>query len=1076
MRCAHCGLENPPGMRFCGGCGGPLHSAWPRRPASEPLPVAHRRHMTVMFCDVVESTPLAERLDPEDFRDILSGYQHACARSIERFNGYTAQYRGDGLIAYFGYPRALEDGAQRAVHAGLGIVEELAALNVELRGLYRVALRVRIGIHSGVVVAGEMGAGGTREPLAIVGETPHIAQRLESIARPDTVLISDATLDLVDGYFETECEGEKLLRGVTRPVRVHRVLRHTDAVDRLEVAGARRLTPLVGRDAELDEITQVWEQARRGQGVTVHVTGEAGIGKSRLVRELVSSLEEDSAAVEVWQCSAHHRTTLLHPVIRFLEHLLELDPAAAPSDQLPVLRRAVADAGLDPDEALPLLADLLSIRAPQAGGPPEVAAREMRTATLNLLEVLLVAAPARHPLLLVVEDVHWADPTTIEFLDRMIANPRRLPVMCVLTFRPDFQPPWTGAHQLVEIRLGPLTSEGVRALATWASPKAVDPAVLEWVDATADGVPLFVEETLKMLEHSGPARASGPTPVAAGVPSTLQGLLTERLDRLPGLGELIDMAAVLGREFDRELLETLWPRGRTELEPALVQLAAHDVLRPVEGAPSRCEFTHALLQEAAYDRILRRHRQALHGRVARSLVASSVTVAEREPEVVAHHWSCAAEPAKAVAYWHAAGTRALERAAFREASHHFRRGLEALDAIGADPGDDLQRVDFLTHLGASLQAAHGYAAKGVEETYTRARAAGERTGRQERLIPVIRGQWLFHLLRSDYGTAARLADEMLDLGRGAGDPVLLAEGHLYRGLVHMYLADFDLAREHLEEAAHRYRRPLRSDLIYEAQGDTGVMALAYAAPVLWNLGDVEEAADRSDRSLELAERVGGPVTRAQAWGMRSTLHLMRGEPDQLRYWVQRTHAVSVDSNIEYWRAFSSVLSAWQRGRDGDLRGGIDRLQESLGRYLCSGSRLGLAHFYIYLANLRAAAGDRSGALDAVANAERHIETTREALAESELYRLKGRVLMAGDEPDPDGATLAYERSVAAARQQNARLLELTAAGRLAVHQGRLGETPTALDRVAELCDWFGAGCELPDVVRARRLLSAEPRV
>ena len=638
------------------------------------------------------------------------------------------------------------------------------------------------------------------------------------------MLISDATLDLVDGFFETESEGEKLLRGVSRPVRVHRVIRPTDAVDRLEVAGARRLTPLVGRDAELDQVTQVWDAARQGRGAVVHVTGEAGIGKSRLIRELVASLEDESGAVQVWQCSAHLQTTMLHPVIRFLEHLLALD-ALSPPDRLAALRGAVVEAALDPAEGVPLLADLLSIRPAQAPGSPDaldlperrelldrpdrpdlpdLGAREMRTATLNLLEQLLVADPRRHPLLLIVEDLHWADPTTVELLDRMIANPRRLPVMCVLTLRPDFEARWTAARDLIEIQLGPLTSEGVRALAAWASPKAVDPAVLEWVDATADGVPLFVEETLKMLEQSPPASAAASAPVAAGVPSTLQGLLTERLDRLPDLGDLIDVAAVLGREFDRDLLETLWPRGSAELEPALVQLAAHDVLRPVAGTPTRCEFTHALLQEAAYGRILRRHRQALHGRVARSLVASSVTVAEREPEVVAHHWSCAAQPAKAVAYWHAAGTRALERAAFREASHHFRRGLEALDAIGG-----------------------------------------------------------------------------------------------------------------------------------------------------------------------------------------------------------------------------------------------------------------------------AAAGDRSAALDAVAHAERHIETTGEALAESELHRLKGRVLMAGEAPDPDRATAAYERSVAAARRQNARLLELSAASRLAVHQSRIGEAPTDLDRVAELCDWFGAGCDLPDVVRARRILAAE---
>jgi class 3 adenylate cyclase/tetratricopeptide (TPR) repeat protein len=1060
-------------MRFCGGCGGALNEA-PVSPApAEPHAAAHRRHMTVMFCDIVGSTPLAESLDPEDFREILSGYQHACARAIERFNGYTARYLGDGVLAYFGYPRAHEDSAQRAVHAGLGILDELAALNSELGGLYGLSLKVRIGIHSGVVVAGEMGAGGTREPLAIVGETPHIAQRVESIATPGTVCISEATRDLIEGYFETESQGAQELRGVSRRVLVHRVLRPTDAVDRVEVAGARRLTPLVGRDQELAELAGAWQRIKDGEGMTVCVRGEAGIGKSRVVRELVSRLQSEAGVEEVWRCSPHHRTTPLYPVIRYLERLVGIDPAHTPAQQLDALRRVVGEAGLDAQDAVPLLADLLSIDAIGIDGAPGLPARDVRIATLNILETLLVADPGRHPLLLVVEDLHWADPTTIELLDRMIANPRRLPVLCVLTFRPDFEPSWSRSGPLVEITLGPLTSEGVRALATWASPKALDPAVLEWVASTADGVPLFVEETLKMLEH-GAQLQTGRGAATAGVPSTLQGLLTERLDRLPGLGDLIDVAAVLGREFDRELLESLWPRDRADFEPALVQLAAQDVLRPVEGSPSRCEFAHALLQEAAYDRILRRHRQALHGRVASSLVSSSVAVAEREPEVVAHHWSCAAQPAKAVAYWHAAGTRALERAAFREASHHFRRGLEALDEIGPDPGDDLERVDFQTHLAASLQAAHGYASAGVGEAYAKARAGCEQAGDHDRLVPVIRGQWLFHLLRGEYGTAGELADEMLTLARQANNSEMLAEGHLYRGLVHMYQGEFDASREHLDEAFARYHRRESADMIYEAQGDTGVMALAYEAPVLWNLGYDQEAMDRSDHSLELAERVGGPVTRAQAWGMRTILHLTRGEPEEVAHWGHKTLEVSIDSNLEYWRALSSVLSAWQQGRDGDLDGGIARLEESLDRYLSGGATLGLGHFCIYLADLRLATGNREGALEALQNGERHIDLTGERLAESELHRTKGRVLTAGDHPDLDGATVAYERSVSSAREQNARLLELRAASRLAAHQRRIGDEPVALDRVAELCEWFGPDSELPDVVRARKLLSPEP--
>jgi tetratricopeptide (TPR) repeat protein len=340
-------------------------------------------------------------------------------------------------------------------------------------------------------------------------------------------------------------------------------------------------------------------------------------------------------------------------------------------------------------------------------------------------------------------------------------------------------------------------------------------------------------------------------------------------------------------------------------------------------------------------------------------------------------------------------------------------------------------------------------------------------------VSVIRGQWMFHLLRGQYGTALELGDEMLALGERGEHPVRLAEGHLYRGLVHMYLANFDLAREHLDEAFTRYQRPDRSDHIYEAQGDTGVGALAYLALVLWNLGHADESLERSDLSLERAERVGGPVTRAQAWGMRSILHLSRAEPGAVGEWAYKTQAHSVDHDLGYWRTVSSLLSGWLQGRAGELQLGTARVEECLDAYRASGSRLGLPHFHILLADLRRAAGDRSGALDLLRTAEECIEETGERFSESELFRFKGRVLMAGDSPDPHAATAAFERAVRAAREQNAKLLELAAANRLAEHQRKIGETCTALDRVAALCDSFGPSSELVDVVRGRALVASE---
>ncbi len=1030
--------------------------------------------MTVLFCDLVGSTPLAERLDPEDFREVLAAYQRACTRAIERLDGYAARYIGDAVVAYFGYPRAHEDDARRAVHAALGILGELGDLNDLLKGR-QVSLEVRIGLHSGVVVAGEMGTGAMPPQHEIVGEMPHIAARIESIAPHGSVVISGDTHDFIEGYFETEPLGEKSLKGVSRPIAVHRVLRPTGAVGRLEVATGRPLTPVVGRDDELARLARTWDRARQGDGGVVHVTGEAGIGKSRLVHTLRARLGDQPRAVQTWQCSAHHTGTSLYPVIRSLERLLGLERLQAGDVRLNGFEEAARDAGLAADEAVPLLADLLSIDRRPHGADRPLSPRDARTATLRILESLLVTNRAHVPLLLIVEDLQSADPTTIELLDRITSNISAVAALCVMTFRKELDPPWKDRQAVMEIELGPLGPQEVQTMVAAASEAVPDQRVVAWVNSASDGVPLFIEEMLKMLKVGARPDGTQARSVEPSVPPTLEGLLTERLDRLPDLGDVIDVASVVGREFERELLEVLDPLHGAELEPAIALLVHQGILRPVPGARSRFEFTHALLHEAAYERLLRRRRRALHGRVADTLTERFPAVAEREPEIVAHHFSCAGEPAKATKHWRAAGTRALERAAFREAAEHFRRGLEELDDSPSGPNQLRERADLLTYRAAALQAAYGYASAGVDEAYAAARSTYERAGNDYRLVVVIRGQWMFHLLRGQYGAALELADKMVTVGQRGEHPFALSEGHLYRGLVHMYLGEFELARRHLEEAFTHYRRPEHPDQIYDAQGDTGVGALAYNAVVLWNLGYPEESLRRSDLSLELAEQVGGQVTRAQAWGMRTILHLNRAEPAELSRWVKLSRAHSIEHNVGYWRILSALYSGWLRGRTGELRAGCKEIEESLDAYMSSGCTLGLPHFCVLLADLRLAAGDQRGALDALEVGQRHIEDSGERFSESELLRFRARTLVEGPTPDADAATAAYKEAVEASRAQGAKLLCLRATTELAIHQRKIGSRSPELDDLASLCEWFGDS-DVSDVTRARALLAAQEPV
>ena len=1055
-------------MRFCGACGAPLGEGEKQPRAVDDPDQAQRRHVTVMYCDLVESTVLAEALDPEDFRELLRRYQDVGAQAVERFNGYVAQYIGDGILAFFGYPRAHEDDTQRAIHAGLAITEEVKRINPSLQEQFGVELQVRIGLHTGFVVAGEVGGGNVRDERAVVGETPHIAARLQEVAPPGSVVVSDETHDMVERQFEMTPLGTPTLKGISRPIGVHRVLGPLRCGTRFDTSGAR---PMTDRVAEIARLREAWQLTTGGHGVIVHISGEAGIGKSRLVRALREDVTGQASAQHVLQCSPHHSTTALHPVIQFLDQLIGLDRMDTFERGLEAIRRAVDHAPLDPTEAVPLLADVLSI--PGAGEGPALTPREARDTTLRIVETLVLGRSTSRPLLLVVEDVHWADPSTLELLERVVASVPAVPVGCVLTFRGDFDPPWSARHTVVEVELGPLTDDYVRAMASAAGVNAMDDATLAWVEQAADGIPLFVEEMVKSVAAKQPA-AQPDRGEDARIPPTLQGLMAERLDRLPELDDVIDLAAVLGHHFERGLLEALTPLKPAALEAALERLAAEDVLRPVDGSRSRLAFKHVLLQEAAYERILRRRRRVLHARVAELLAAQEPLARGAEPEVIAHHFSRADRPDQAVPYWRLAGSRALRRAAFEEAAEHFRRALDSLERAEAT-GAGVERADLLVHRGAALQAGRGYAANGVEAAYTAARAALRPDRDRERLVPVIRGQWMFHLARAEYDSAMALADEMLAMGGGGEHPVCMAEGHLYLGLTHMYTGGLDRARKHLEASHAGYVEPEEPDDVYLGQGDTGVGALAYLSVVLWNQGHVREADERSMESVALAERVRGPVAQAQAWGMHCGLLMAQRDLSQLGGWVERTRAHSVSHNIGYWSAVCSVWSAWLRARAGEPAG-TARLQEQIDAYERTGARLARPHFQLLLADLFMVGGDRAAALAALAAGQEHIDLHGEHLHEPELQVYLGRVLMTGDEPDAAAASAAYQRALEGARKQNARLIELRAATHLAAHQLQTGAPCTALQLVDGLYVTFPADAQAPDLVRARALLDTAATV
>ena len=600
-------------------------------PAVEPRPAeAERRQLTVLFCDLVDSTVLASQLDPEDLREVVRAYQETCAKVIARFEGHIAQYLGDGLLVYFGYPLAHEDDAQRAVRAGLGMVEALGQLNIRLKQDRGVELAVRLGIHTGLVVVGEVGGGARQEQLAL-GETPNLAARLQGIAAPNTVVISAATVQLLGGFFAYQSLGTPALKGLAQPLEVYRVLYESTARSRLEAAGSTGLTPLVGREQEVGLLRERWAQVKDGMGQVILLSGEAGIGKSRLVQVLT---EHVAAEPQAWltpcQCSPYYQNTALYPMIELLERVaLRFDREESPQQKLRKLEGFLVQYGLPLTEAVPLFAALLSLPLGTDYAPLTVSPEQQKQQTLHALLTVMLRIAAQQPMLFVMEDLHWVDPTTLEFLTLLVDQGPTARILALWTFRPDFSPPWTGRSHLTQVTLPRLPRQQATEMTDRvAHGKALPAEVVEQVVAKTDGVPLFVEELTKMVLESGLLQEredryelTGPLPPLA-IPTTLHDSLMARLDRLATVKSLAQLGATLGREFSYALLQAVSPWDEETLQRGLHQLVEAELLYQ-RGLPPQATylFKHALIQDAAYQSLLRSTRQQYHQRIAQVLEA-----------------------------------------------------------------------------------------------------------------------------------------------------------------------------------------------------------------------------------------------------------------------------------------------------------------------------------------------------------------------------------------------------------------------------------------------------------------------
>ena len=1004
---------------------------------SEPVrsaPDAERRQLTVMFCDLVGSTDLARQLDPEDLREVVRAYQATAAGIIQRYEGHIAQYLGDGLLIYFGFPMAHEDDALRAVHTGLGIVDSVATLNTRLSADYGVTLSVRLGIHTGPVVVGAMGGGGRYEHLAL-GETPNIAARLEGLAPPNTIVITPVTARLVQRSFVLEELGAHGLKGLGEPMMLLRVVGPREGDHDHETMAAGGWEALVGRDEEIGLLLRRWEQSKAGRGQVILLSGEAGIGKSRLVDGLRHHVRQEGMRRITFRCSPYHTHSVLYPIIAHVQRALHMRPDDTADAQLVKLEQGLGGTSLRLEDAVPLLAALLSVPLPQGRyAALTLSAQQQRQQTQETLVAWLVEEAERHPILAVWEDLHWADPSTLEVLSRFIDQTPTTAILHVLTFRPVFRPPWPMRSHMTPIILHHLERPEVKTVITRvAGGKTLPAEVVEHIITKTDGVPLFVEELTKMFLASTLLREDAHQYVLTGplltvaIPDTLQASLMARLDQFNTAKELAQLGAVIGRTFPYTMIQSLSALEEERLQEGLTQLVTAELLYQ-RGQPPHATyvFKHALIQDTAYASLLRTTRQRYHQQIADLMVVAFPDTVATQPELIAHHYAEAGRAAQAVRYWQQAGQRASERSAYVEALTHLSRGLDLLLNVPETPERAAQELALRLALGQVFMLTKGQGAPEVEQTYARARALCQEVASTQQLFPALAGLCGFYVMRGALQTARELGEQLLSLADHDHDPALLLQAHQALGGVFLHLGEVPTARAHWDHAlALSHAPPQRSQT---APGsDARVVCLSQMAWCLWLLGYPAQARQRADEALAQAQALAHPFTLVFARNFAAWLAQFCRQEQVAQAGAEIVLDLTTDLGAPDFGAAAMIIRGWALAMQGQREESMTQMRQGLVAYQATGAELYLTSMLALIAEGYLHLGPAEAGLAAVEEAFVLVDKNRECFYEAELYRLKGELVMRTAVDGHVQAEGYFQQALDIAHRQQTKSWELRAA-------------------------------------------------
>jgi class 3 adenylate cyclase/predicted ATPase len=1056
---------------------------------------AERRQVTVLVCgcDLFESEAYLEGLDVEDQARVLRAFQQACEQGARRFGGTVVQCNEQGLLMCFGYPVAYEDAARRAARTGLGILEDLKALGEQLRREHQLELNPWVGLHTGpaVVEARE-------DSVSLVGEARNVAVRLEEVAAPGQVLCSEATHRLIRGQFQCASLGRRKIKGVAHPLELFQVQGSSEAHSPVEAAGPAGLTPLTGRDHEISLLKERWEQAQEGMGQVVLLIGEPGLGKSRLVYALKQHVQEQAgeaapalashpssasaqaalnSPVVEWRCSPHFQHTGMYPASDFFERFLGFGRDEAPASRFDRLVRHLEEYDLAGPDVVPLFAALLSLppgdRFPSLGLSP---VRE-REETFRVLREWLRAYSGRRPVLFILEDLHWVDASTLEFLGQFLAEGLHDRVLTVLTFRPEFQTPWPAVAHQTSLALNRLTRRQVGDLMRNQTGRAVPEALVEQVFDRAGGVPLFVEEFTKTVQESGVLDQAGEGGVGASVlrareiPATLQDLVMARLDRMESEREVAQLAAVLGREFGYELLAAVATVDEPTLQAELAKLARAEILYP-KGRPPRCSyiFKHALLEDALYNALVKGKRQQFHRRIGEVLEAQFPQTPETQPELLGHHFTEAGLTEKAIGYWLKAGQRSRERSADCEAIGHLTKGRALLDTLEETRERDGRELQFLTTLGPAYIAARGYAAPEVGPILLRARELCQRIGDPQQLFGIMLGMWEWRLVRGDVRLCADLATDGMALAERLNDPGIRMEALFMPGATLFYRAQFAGARACYENAVAAFDDRERTKFWTAYTGhNAGVTHRCYLALVLWHLGYPDQALKVDRETRELARTIGHAFSLGHAVDFTACLYQFCRIGAEVQAAGEEEMAIATEQGFQLWHALGTLHKAAGMLLQGWREEALPLLLKGLNAFRATGAEVRVPYYLSMLGDAYTQAGRFEDALKALNEGLAIAEKNDDRFQEAELYRLKGELLLA-ESPDEAAAEACFRQAIGTARRQQSRAWELRATMSLARLWQRQGRRDEARGTLAAIYGTYREGFTTPDLVDAKALL------